>query len=316
MVPQPSSSIVSSPPPSRGQLVLAFATLYVVWGSTYLAIRFAVGAWPPFLLAAVRFAISGALLYGFLRARGAAAPPWRQWGSALIVGSLLLGFGNGLVCWAEQWVPSNIAALIIASVPLWMTVLPWAVRRAPAPRPLVLVGVVLGMVGVAVLLGAGGSQPASAAGAPGPAFAPVALLFASLAWAVGSLWSRSLPRPASPFLSTGMQMLVTSPFLFAVAALRGELSAASRAMWAPVPLSAVAYLIVIGSIAGFGSYIWLLRHTSPARASTYAFVNPLIAVLLGWAIGHEAIGPRTFVAAPLIVLSVVAVVTAPVAARR
>jgi drug/metabolite transporter (DMT)-like permease len=277
----------------------------VLWGSTYLAIRFAVAVWPPFLLASVRFAIAGGGLYLFLRARGVPAPSRRAWGGAAIVGALLLGVGNGLVCWAEQWVPSGEAALIVSSVPLWMTVLPWVFRRAPAPRRPVLFGVVLGMVGVGVLLGGAGAR---AGGAHVPIAAPVGLVVASIAWSVGSLWSRRLPLPPSPFLATAMEMLAASPLLLLVSAARGELGALSPAMLSPRPLASVAYLVVFGSIAGFGSYIWLLRHTTASRASTYAFVNPLIAVIIGWAIGHEALAARTFVAAALIIVSVVAVI--------
>jgi drug/metabolite transporter (DMT)-like permease len=286
--------------------LLAFATLYVVWGSTYLAIRFAVAAWPPFLMASVRFALAGVILYGFLRLRGEPAPAPRAWRAALIVGGLLLGIGNGLVCWAEQWVPSGITALIVASVPLWTAVLPWVFRRGPAPRGRVLVGVALGMAGVGLLLGGG-----QAAQGTTSLLGPFALVVASIAWSVGSLWSRRLPLPASPFMATAMEMLAASPLLLGASALRGELGTLSAAALAPVPLAALAYLVVLGSIAGFGSYIFLLNHTTPARATTYAFVNPLIAVLLGRVLGNEPIGLRTLLAAPLIVLSVVAVVTAP-----
>lgn len=289
-------------------MLVAFATLYVVWGSTYLAIRFAVAAWPPLLMASVRFALAGGGLYAYLRLRGVPAPAPRAWGAAFIVGGLLLGLGNGGVCWAEQWVPSGVTALIVASVPLWMTVLPWLFRRAPAPRPLVLAGVVTGMAGVALLLGGDHAAPGEA---PVPIAGPLVLLGASLAWSVGSVWSRRLPLPPSPFLGTAMQMLVASPLLLAGSAVRGEFGMLSGAMWTAVPLVSLAYLVVLGSIAGFGSYVWLLRHTTPARASTYAFVNPLIAVLTGFLIGHEPIGARTLLAAPLVLLSVVAVVLPP-----
>jgi drug/metabolite transporter (DMT)-like permease len=301
--------------PSTGQLVLAFATLYVVWGTTYLGIRFALAAWPPLLLAAARFAVAGSLLYAFLRLRGVAAPDRRGWGAALVVGGLLLGVGNGLVCIAEQWVPSGTTALIVAVTPLWMTALPWAARRAPAPRPLVLVGVLVGLGGVAVLVG-GAAGGAGIHGDPGPAAAPLLLVVASLGWSVGSLWSQRLPLPASPFMATAVQMLAASPILLAAALLHGELAAVSPAMMAPGPLAAVAYLVFLGSIAGFGSYIWLLRHANPTLATTYAFVNPLVAVLVGWALGHEPLGPRLLLAAALITVSVAAVVLGAAARRR
>jgi drug/metabolite transporter (DMT)-like permease len=287
---------------------VALVTLYVVWGSTYLAIRVAVVTWPPFVLAAVRFALAGGGLYVFLRARGAPRPSARNWGAATLVGALLLASGNGLVCWAEQWVPSGEAALIIATVPLWMTVLPWLARRAPAPRPAVVVGVVVGLGGVATLMGGG---PAEARGG-GPASAVIAgriaLLVASFSWSLGSLGSRRLPLPDQPFVATAMEMLTASPLLGAAALASGEWRRFHLVAVTPAGWLALAYLIVFGSIAGFGSYVFLLKHTSAARASTYAFVNPLVAVALGAIAAGEAVGPRTVIAALLIVAAVGAVI--------
>lgn len=300
----------TAPPPARqGPLLLAFATVYVCWGSTYLAIRLAVATWPPLLMAGVRFTVAGGALYSILRARGVPAPSLRNWGAAIIIGGMLLAVGNGSVCWAEQWIPSSVAALIIASTPLWMTLLPWFGQRSPAPSPLVMLGILLGLAGVGILLGA---KPGATGVDPVPTGAPTwaafLLIGATLSWATGSLWSRRLPLPPSPFLSTAMQMLAAGPLLLLASAARGELHHVSRAMAAPVPVLSILFLVVFGSIAGFGSYVWLLRNTSPTRASTYAFVNPLIAVLLGWAIAGEALGPRTFAASALIVSSVAAVV--------
>ncbi|HEY4185812.1 MAG TPA: EamA family transporter [Polyangia bacterium] len=304
-----------SPATHRTRLILAFAALYVFWGSTYLAIRIGIATWPPLLMAATRFTITGAALYTFLRARGVPAPERRHWGSALLVGGMLLAVGNGSVCWAEQWVPSSVAALIIASTPLWMTLLPWLGGRAKAPPALVICGVLLGLAGVGVLLG-GHPTASGAAAVSGPAWAPAILILATLSWAVGSLWSRRLPLPASPFLSTAMQMLAAGPLLLLAAAAHGELGHLSMALLSPTPLLAIAFLVIFGSIAGFGSYVWLLRHTSPTRASTYAFVNPLIAVGLGWALAGETLGPRTFVASALILSSVAAVVLGSAARKR
>ena len=293
-----------TPAARQVHLLIAFALLYVCWGSTYLAIRIAVATWPPLLMAAARFTVAGAVLYAVLRARGTPPPTRRNWGAAGISGGLLLGIGNGSVCWAEQWVPSSVAALIIASTPLWMTLLPWLGRRAPAPPLLVMVGVLLGLAGVGILLSA---RPTTR-GAGVPTLATVAVIGATLSWAVGSLWSRRLPLPRSPFLSTAMQMLAAGPLLALAGTIRGELGHLSPAMLTPTPLLAIGFLVLFGSIAGFGSYVFLLRHTTPTRASTYAFVNPLIAVVLGWAIAGETLGARTFVASALIVGSVAAVV--------
>ena len=302
------TAAVPSSRPRTAQVLLAFATLYVVWGSTYLAIRIAVASWPPLLMASVRFATAGTILYVVQRARGVPAPDRRGWGAAAIVGALLLLMGNGAVSWAEQWVPSGITALIVASVPLWMTLLPWVARRGPAPRPLVLLGVGVGLTGVGVLLGIGASR---AARAPDGAslWGPLALVGGCLTWSVGSLWSRRLPLPRAPFMATAAEMLAAAPMLFAASLARGELGTASAAaMLTPRALGALAYLVLFGSIAGFGSYVWLLKNVTPARVSTYAFANPLIAVFLGWALLAEPLAPRTYAATLIIVISVAAVV--------
>ncbi len=298
-----------TPPPSRTRLLIAFATLYVLWGSTYFAIRVAVVSWPPFVLAAVRFAVAGGGLYVFLRARGAPRPSARSWGAATAVGALLLAGGNGLVCWAEQWVPSGETALIIATVPLWMTVLPWLARRAPAPRPAVLIGVAMGLVGVATLVGGATAGTRGSSGSTSAVMAGrIAVLAASLSWSLGSLGSRHLPLPDQPFVATAMEMLTASPLLAAMALAAGAWGRFRLAAVTPAGWVALAYLVVFGSIAGFGSYVFLLKHTSAARASTYAFVNPLVAVALGAIAGGEVVGPRTAAAALLIVAAVGAVI--------
>lgn len=304
-----------APPARRAHLIIAFTLLYVCWGSTYLAIRIAIGTWPPLVMASARFTVAGSVLYAFLRARGTPAPTLRNWGAAVLSGGLLLGIGNGSVCWAEQWIPSSVAALIIASTPLWMTLLPWLGRRAPAPPALVMGGVLLGLTGVGILLGAGSATPVGATGGASP-WAAAAVIGATLSWAVGSLWSRRLPLPQSPFQSTAMQMLAAGPLLAVAGGVRGEFGHLTGAMLTRTPLLAIVFLVLFGSIAGFGSYVWLLRHTTPTRASTYAFVNPLIAVLLGCAIAGEPLGWRTFAASALIVGSVAAVVLGSATRRR
>jgi len=304
----------ATPGSSRASTLLAFATLYVIWGSTYLAIRIAVTSWPPLVLAAVRFTLAGGGLYAWLRARGAPAPTRRQWGAALIAGTLLLGGGNGLVCWAEQWVPSGETALIVASVPLWMTALPWLVRRAPMPNPLALAGVALGLAGVAVLVGGAARGHAGAAG--GALLAGrIALLVASLSWSVGSLLARHLPLPRQPAMVSAAEMLAAGPVLAAGALLKGECAHFHPAAVTGGAWNALAYLIVFGSLAGFGSYVFLLGRTSAARVSTYAFVNPLVAVMLGTLLAHEPLAGRTLGAAALIVCAVAAVIWGTSAAR-
>ncbi|HEY4395873.1 MAG TPA: EamA family transporter [Polyangia bacterium] len=294
--------------PSRSALLLAFATLYLVWGSTYLAIRIAVVSVPPFVAGALRFAVAGGGLYLFLRLRGLPRPSARNWGAAALVGALLLGSGNGLVCWAEQWVPSGETALIVASVPLWMTLLPWLARRAKAPHPAALVGIALGLLGVATLVGGGVAAGHGTPGAAALMAGRIGLLVACLSWAVGSLWSRSLPLPREAALATALQMLTASPILALAALAGGGWARFHPAAVAPAAWVALAYLVVFGSLAGFGSYTFLLKHASPARASTYAFVNPLVAVVLGSVVAGETVSPRTGLAALLIVSAVGAVI--------
>ncbi len=294
--------------PSRAALLVAFATLYVVWGSTYLAIRIAVMTMPPFVMGAMRFTAAGGGLYLFLRLRGAPRPSLRNWGAAFVVGVLLLGVSNGMVCWCEQWVPSAETALIVATVPLWMTALPWLGRCGRAPHPAALLGVAIGLLGVATLVGGAPSGGRSAAAGAALMTARIGLLVASLTWAIGSLWSRRLPLPSEAALATAMEMLTAGPVLAVVAAVSGEWGHFRVAAVAPAAWVALAYLGVFGSLAGFGSYVFLLKHVSAARASTYAFVNPLVAVLLGSLVAGEALTRRTGLAALLIVGAVGAVI--------
>ncbi|HWJ57158.1 MAG TPA: EamA family transporter [Vicinamibacterales bacterium] len=286
-------------------MLVAFATVYVVWGSTYLAIRIAVEQWPPLWLAAVRFAIAGGGLYTVLRLRGAPAPGWRAWLAATLIGGLMLAGGNGTVCWAEQWVPSGETALILSAGPLWTVLLPWVFRRAKAPRPLVALGVVVGLAGVAVLIGGHGGG-----GAVGRALllGRLSLLFASLSWVVGSLIMHRVPLPKSAALATAMEMVMAAPILALAALAHGDLSRFHFAALTPGAWAALAYLVVFGSLAGFGSYIYVLVHAGPTRASTGAFVNPLIAVVLGAAVAGEAMGARTAIAAAMIIAAVAGVI--------
>jgi drug/metabolite transporter (DMT)-like permease len=292
---------------SRTKLALALATVYIAWGSTYLAIRWTVATVPPFLMAGVRFALAGGLLYTILRGRVAPAPRRSSWLAALPVAFALLVVGNGLVCWAEQWVPSGVTALLIASTPLWMVIFPW-VTRGRRPRSVLLAGVVAGFAGVGLLIG-----PSSVvvSGSGRMSLAMCAVLLGSASWAAGSLFSRKRPIPEPPFMSTAMQMLVASPLLLAVGLLHGDLGAISVAGLTGKALLGFGYLVTFGSIIGFGAYVWLLEHTTPARATTYAFVNPAIAVVIGWALGGETLGPRMVLATCLIVGSVVVVIASP-----
>lgn len=291
-------------PEASGRVVAAFATVYLIWGSTYLAIRFAIETMPPFLMAATRFLLAGAVLYLWMRARGAARPSRLHWRSALIVGVLLLASGNGVVVWAEQLVPSSIAALLVAMVPVWMALLSWLRPGGRRPRALVLVGLALGFAGVGLLVFQGGAH-----GALNPLGAG-AVLLASLSWAAGSLYARTAHMPEVPLLGTGMEMFCGGAVLLVVAVVAGEPAKVHLQAVSLRSALALAYLVVFGSLVAFSAYVWLLRHVSPARVSTYAYVNPVVAVFLGWGFDNEPLTGRTLLAAAVIVAAVALVMAA------
>ena len=290
------SGVLMLAPPSRGKLVLGFAAVYILWGSTYLAIRFAVESFPPFVMAGTRHLTAGLLLFAWLRAKGVELPERRHWKSAAIIGALLLLGGNGFVSWAEQRVPSGLAALIIASVPIWMAVLQGVERRRRPPAALVG-GLLLGLGGLVLLVAPGrfgGGEHVDALGA-------AALLFAALSWTVGSLYSRKAALPRSTSLAVAMEMIAGGLILWIVGLLLGE---GGRIHAAQISLRAVlslGYLVIFGSLIGFSAYIWLLKVTTPARVTTYAYVNPVVAVLLGWAFAGEALTVRIGIATAAIV---------------
>ncbi len=286
--------------PGTWRLVGALAAVYVIWGSTYLAIRFAVETLPPFLMAGVRFAVAGAILYAISRAGGAQRPTLRQWRAAAIVGALMLLGGNGGVVWAVQFVPSGLTALLIAITPLWMVLLDWAMR-GPRPTALVLAGIGLAVGGVAVLTfrpGYAGPDAVSPIGA-------IVILAATVAWAIGSLYSRRADLPASQRLTTALTMLAGGAWLIAAGLAGGELARLTDAQVSMRSTLALLYLILFGSLIAFTAYLWLLRATTPARATTYAFVNPIVAVLLGWLLAEEALSSTVVISTALIVAGVV-----------
>ncbi|MEK7710701.1 MAG: drug/metabolite exporter YedA [Planctomycetota bacterium] len=292
-------------PPTVLGVAAAFAAIYIIWGSTYLAIRYAVETLPPFLMAGTRFLTAGALLYSWQRFRGIGRPKRMHWRSAAIIGGLLLLGGNGGVVWAEQTVPSGVTALLITTVPIWMVLVEWLRRDGIRPDGAVVVGILLGLAGVVVLVGSndlGGGVPLNRVGA-------IVLVAASLSWSIGSIYSRSAPLPDSPLLLTAMEMLCGGGLLFVAGLLSGE---AGRVTAADISLRSVlslGYLIVFGSLIAFSSYVWLLGVTTPARVSTYAFVNPVVAVLLGVTVAGEPFGVRTAGATVIIVTAVVLITT-------
>jgi drug/metabolite transporter (DMT)-like permease len=292
--------------PSRARILSAFAAIYVIWGSTYLAIAIAIQTAPPFLMAGVRFLIAGLLLYAWMRLRGAPRPTLPNWRAAAVVGGLLLLGGNGAVVWAEQRVPSGIAALLVATLPVWLVLLDWARPQGQRPNGLVLGGLALGLVGVGVLVG-----PATlAGGARIDVIGALVLMFGSICWAAGSLYSRQAPLPKSSPLGMAMQMLAGGGLLVAAGTVAGEWSALDLGAISAASTGAILYLIVFGSLIGFTAYMWLLRVAPPARVATYAYVNPVVAVLLGWAVLGEAISARTMLAAAIIVGAVALIVSA------
>lgn len=288
---------------SRVKVVAAFASIYLIWGSTFLAIRFAIETIPPLLMIGVRFLVAGMVLYIWVRARGAERPTRAHWISATIVGALLLLCGNGAVAWAEQHVPSGIAALLVATMPLWMVLLDWLRPGGTRPSATMITGVALGLAGLALLLdpGARGGGVGGAGGQAVDAVGAATLVAGSLAWAAGSLYSARARLPSTPLLATAMQMLAGGVLCLILGALMGEATAFDVHAVSPRSALALLYLIVFGSLIGFTSYIWLLRAVHPARVSTYAYVNPVVAVILGWALADEPLSSRTVVAAGIII---------------
>ncbi len=291
----------------RGQLLAAFAAVYLVWGSTYLAIRVAVETIPPFFMAATRFAVSGALLYGFLWLTKKIRPTAKQWRDNAIVGGFLMLGGNGLVCWAEQYVASGIATLLVSAGPFAVVLLDWAIYRADpskkrGSRPTLPVwtGLALGFTGLALLVG-----PDVARGTGGLTFLTVgALIAATWLWSAGSLYGRYAGEPAEPFTASAIQMLTGSAWLFGASLLAGEPFRFELAAVTAHSAAAWAYLTLVGSLVGFTAFVWLMQHSTPAKVYTYTYVNPIVAVFLGWLILDEHVDSRIFVASAVIIAGV------------
>lgn len=290
--------------PGTTAIVLAFAAIYLVWGSTYLAIRFAVETLPPFLMLFARFFTAGVLMYLFLRWRGESRPTAREWFGGAVIGGLLLLGGTGAVGWAEQWIDSGLAALIVAIVPVWMVVLDWLGPERRRPTRAVIAGLVLGLVGVAVLVG-----PVDLSGGGRMQFIGSAVVvFGTLCWATGSVYGTHLPHPSSPWMSAALQMTAGGILLLMFGTAMGEWSRVDPSQMSARSLGALAYLVVFGSLIAFAAYVFLLRHEAPARVGSYAYVNPVVAVFLGWALASEPVTPRTIVAAVIILTGVVLIV--------
>jgi drug/metabolite transporter (DMT)-like permease len=284
-------------------VMTAFAAVYIIWGSTYLGIRFAIQSIPPFMMAGARHLAAGTLLFAFARWRGVVAPTWAQWRDATIAGILMLVIGNGSVSWAEKHVPSGTTALLVALTPLWMVLLDWLRPGGIRPRALVGAGLIVGIVGVALLARGHGEHHKAVYG-----WSVAALMVASFSWAFGSIFNRSARKPASPFLGVAMQMIAGGAILFGVSATLGEFAQFHFAQITSISFGSWLYLTVAGSLIGYTAYIWLLHASTPARVGTYAYVNPLIAVLLGCTLGHEIFSHELLVAGGLIILAVALIV--------
>ena len=286
-------------PQTRTRLLIAFGIVYVVWGSTYLAIHYAVQTIPPLLMAGARFLVAGAVLYVWSLFRDGARPTARQWRNTAVIGTLLLLGGNGAVVWAEVTVPSGTAALLVAIVPLWMVLLDWFRPGGRRPATGVLVGVVAGFVGMGVLVGPdslNGSGPIDRWGA-------LALILGSLSWAIGSVYARHADLP-SGMATSAMEMLAGGVGCIVVALATGEAARFHPAAISGASLAGYLYLVVAGSIIAFSAYSYMVRNAAPAAVGTYAYVNPIIAVFLGWLIASEPVTVRTIAGAAIIVASV------------
>ncbi|HYM75075.1 MAG TPA: EamA family transporter [Candidatus Dormibacteraeota bacterium] len=293
--------------PRTWKVLLAFAIIYFVWGSTYLAIRIGVSEVPPFLLAGMRFVIAGIVLYGWMRAKGTPSPTMREWWGATLLAVLIFVVDYGLVFWAERRVTSGLTAVMMATIPVFMALSEILLLKTQRLTLRLSCALLIGLGGVTVLV----SRSVSFGEAPVDRLGAWALIVGAISWSVGSALTRKVPLPSAKAMSSGAQMLVGGVLLMLVSALLGEfrgfhLQAVSVKAWL-----ALVYLIVAGSIIAFTAYIWLIHHESPTKVGTYAYVNPVVAVLVGYFLGGESIGPRTIAGTLLVLVSVVVITTTP-----
>ena len=297
-------------------LIAAFAAVYVIWGSTYLAIKYAIETIPTFLMAAMRFLVAGAILYGIGRlSPGYERPKLVHWKTALIVGTLLLALGNGGVVIAEHYIPSSLAALLVATVPFWIVLLGWMFMGKGRPNWKVASGLLIGFLGVWLLISGQTTNAVAASESSNQLFGAVVIIGASLAWAAGSLYGTRAPAVKSAILGSGMQMLAGGTVLLIIGTVTGEWSTFDAAQVSSVSWIALAYLIVFGAIVAYTAYSWLLKNASPTSVTTYAYVNPAVAVVLGWAIAGESMTAQMLVGAAIIVGSVALITLQKKAAR-
>jgi len=293
--------------PATWKVLLAFSMIYFVWGSTFLAIRVGVQEVPPFLLAGMRFVLAGTILYAWMRTTGTASPTGREWKAASLVAILIFVLDYGLLFWAERRVPSGIAAVMMATIPVFMALSEILFLGTQRLTLRLAFALAVGLCGVAVLV----NRTLSLGEVPVDTVGAIALLVAAVSWSASSALTRKLPLPASKPMSSAAQMLSGGVMLVLVSGALGEfhgldLQAVSRRAWI-----ALAYLIVAGSIVAFTAYVWLIHHESPTKVGTYAYVNPVVAVALGYFLGGEAVGPRTLLGTLLVLVSVIVITTSP-----
>lgn len=293
--------------PPKWQTLLAFAMIYFVWGSTFLAIRVGVAEVPPFLLAAMRFLAAGLVLYLWMLAHGERSPRLREWMSVLLIALLIFVFDYGLLFWAEQRVPSGVAAVMMATIPVFMALSEIILLQTQRLTARLAIALLVGIAGVSVLV----SNSLNFGGAPIDRSGAIALIIAAISWSIAAALSRKLPLPSSKVMSSGAQMFAGGVLLTLAAAALGEFHnfhplAVSRAAWL-----ALLYLVVAGSIVAFTAYVWLLHHESPTKVGTYAYVNPVVAVLVGYFLGGETLGPRTVLGTLFVLVSVLVITTTP-----
>jgi drug/metabolite transporter (DMT)-like permease len=297
--------------PPKWKSLLAFGIIYLVWGTTFLAIRVGVREVPPFILAGMRFLVAGLVLYGWMTAQGEPSPTWRQWRSASLIAILIFVFDYGLLFWAEQRVPSGVAAVMLATIPAFMALSEIVFLRTQRLTVRLGLALLIGIGGVAVLM----SRSLNLGGAPIDATGAAAMIIAAVSWSVAAALSRKLPLPPSKVMSSGVQMLIGGVFLALVAAALGEFrnfhpGTVSLAAWL-----SLLYLIVAGSIIAFTAYVWLIHHESPTKVGTYAYVNPVVAVLVGYFLGGEELGLRTILGTLFVLTSVVVITMTRVTKR-
>jgi drug/metabolite transporter (DMT)-like permease len=294
--------------PRRTLVIIAFAALYLIWGSTYLGIRFAIETIPPFLMAGARFVLAGVIMYAIAWSQGIERSGWANWRTSLIIGACLLLCGNGGVTISEKYIDSGLAALIVAIVPIYIALLGWTTGMAPRPTPIMWIALAGGFLGVGILFGPAVHFRSS--GGQNPAIGMSILLVSSFIWSAGSLYSRIAKHAPSPFLTAAQQMICGGMLLFLAGVLTGELPHLHLSSISLSSLVAFIYLVLIGAVVGYTAYIWLLHHCDPAKVATYAYVNPIVAVLLGAIFAGEKVTMRTFSAGCLIIGSVALVITA------